>query len=215
MTPTEVITAARRAYNADDDTFWTEAEFLTLLYEAQMELVHAGLIIEKRFSTTTVVNQREYDYPANIISIKRITYDGEKLHPIDFRDDDAITINNSSTTDTGSPLYYQIWDYDIHLRPIPDDTKTLEIWGYAEPIQLANITSALEVPSEYHPGLKNYLLKEMAIKDTNQPIYREYEKRWNIELLKARKWKARRKRGDSNAIVKNEEMFQNSILGVR
>jgi hypothetical protein len=212
MTPTEIETAARRAYNAVGDTFWSQDELLCLMYQAQMLLVDMGLVIERIFSSSTVASQREYDYPTNLIALKRIEYDGAKLAPIDFREDDALTLDNAATTDSGTPQYYSIWNETLFLRPIPDAVGTLKIFGYVEP-QALSITSNLEVPSKFHPAIVDYLLREMVIKDSNFTAYDRYNARWDRHLVDARKWSARKKRTDGNAVVKNEDILSVTLLG--
>lgn len=202
MTPTEIETAARRAYNSVGDTFWSSEEIMNLIYFAQMELVREGLIIERRYTTNTVADQREYDYPSQLLSIKRITYDGEKLTPIDFRDDDEITLYDEDTTDSGEPKYYSIWNETILLRPIPSSVAELKIYGYSEP-QEVSITSTLEAPTLFHPRIVDFVVKEMVIKDSNFKAYDIYNNRWEKALIQARQWKVTKKRQDANAIVKN------------
>lgn len=212
MTPQEIETAARRAYNAVGDSFWASAEIMDLIYFACMELVDAGLIIERTYTTSTVADQREYDYPSQAIAIKRLEYKGAKLAPIDFREDDAITLDNASTTDTGTPLYYSIWNEVIFLRPIPSEAQTLKIYAYVEP-QTVSLTSTLEVPTKWHPDIVNYVIKEMVLKDGNTQVYGAYDIRWQKALERVRKWQARKKRTDGNAVVKNEDVLSVTLLG--
>ena len=212
MTPSDIETAARRAYNAVGDTYWSEAEIMSLIYFAQMALVEAGLVIERTYSTSTVANQLEYDYPSQLTIIKRVEYNGAKLTPIDFREDDMLTLSNSTTTDSGTPAYYYIWNETLHLRPIPSAVGTLKIFGYAEP-QTVTITSTLEVPTYFHPSIVDFVIKEMVIKDSNFNAYDRYNQRWEMALEKAKKYRARKKRGDGFAVVKNEDLTAVTLLG--
>jgi len=212
MTPSEIEQAARRAYNAVGDTFWSEDEIMNLIYFAQMALVTAGLVIERTFQASTVASQREYDYPTQCIAIKRLEYNGTKLAPIDFREDDAITLDKSNTTGTGTPYYYSIWNEVIMLRPIPDAVGTLKIYAYTEPQQVTNL-STLEVPTMFHPGIVDYVIKEMVIKDGNTRSYQVYMDRWFLHLERATRWQAKKKRKDGNAVVKNEDNLSVTLLG--
>ena len=212
MTPLEIETAARRAYNAVGDSFWSEAEIMNLIYFAEMQLVEAGLVIERTFSSSTVVSQREYDYPTQAIGIKRLEYAGTKLVHIDFREDDLLTLDNAGTTSTGTPSYYSLWDQTIYLRPIPDAIGALKIFAYVEP-QVVTLLSTLEVPTQYHPSVVDFVIKEIVLKDGNFKAYREYEGRWLMALEKVKRWSSKKKRIDGNAVVKNEETLGRSFVG--
>jgi len=213
MTPTQIEEAARNTYNAINDTFFSQDEILKLMYFAEQELVHEGLIIESTFQTTTVVAQQEYSYPTNVVAIKRVEYDGAKLKPINMRQDDALTLNDSQTTNSGHPAHYFIWNDTIILRPIPDDTKTLQIRGFKEP-DIPQIGSTLEVPSFFHGAIKDYCIKEMASKDQNWSMFDRYENRWNVFWKpKIRQFVAKRKKTDAFMVVNNEDRLSVSLLG--
>jgi hypothetical protein len=212
MTPTEVITSARESYNAVGDTFWSDSELLSYMYFASLDLSQRALPIERTFTTTTVSGTQEYAYPTNAISIKRITYDGEKLSPISFGEDDAITAMDADTTDTGKPAYYIIWNDTIILRPIPDDTKTLKVYAYVEPAAIVT-TSTLEIPTLWHPALVSYLIYRMTLKDQNQMLASQHKQDYEDYVLKAKRWWRRRKRGDRFGVVKNEDAYSVTLLG--
>jgi len=205
MTPLEIETAARRMYNSVGNSFYSRDEIMDYIYFAQQALIdEANMLLEGIFSTTTVADQQEYDFPTNIHSIKRITYDGKKLERIDFHEDDAYTLFNSDTTDSGTPLYYFVWDRTISLRPIPDSAVTLKVYGYKSPQEVTEL-STLDVPAEHHYALVDYVVRELTAKDQNWPAHDRFSNRWltNVERVK-RKIQAT-KRKDRFAHVKNEE----------
>jgi len=217
MTPSELETHARRRYNAVGDTFWSQQEILDYLYNACLQMAREALVIEQAYTTTTVAGTQEYAYPTNTIQIKRVTYNGSKLQPINFREDDALTGFNASTTAQGSPQYYAIWDETLILRPIPDAAQTLKIYSYNEP-QAITITSTLEVPSQFHMDLLDYVNAEMAAKDENFKAAEYYMKQWADNpmkgLMAAKRYAARKKRGDAFAAVQDEERLGITILGM-
>ena len=89
MTPTQIETAARNKYAAISDSFFGQDEILGLLQQACFEFTRECTPIERVYSSSTVISQQQYDFPELAISIKRITYAGEKLTKIDFDQDDA------------------------------------------------------------------------------------------------------------------------------
>lgn len=213
MTPSQIEDAARRRYNSVGDSFWSSAEILELLYDACLEIATETLCIERTYSTTTTSGTQEYAYPTNAIAIKRVTYNGQKLKVIDMREDDAVTGLDMSTTSTGTPQYYFIWNETISLRPIPDSSSaTLKIWTYNEPASLTS-TSTLEIPTVFHMKLVYYIVAEMAAKDSNAVAAKYYMDRWDRAKIDAKKWIKRSKRGDSFAVVKDDEQLVEAYLG--
>lgn len=212
MTPSEIETAARRQYNAVGDSAFAQAEIFDLIYQAQLELAMDVKVIHQTHSVTTTTGTQGYTFPTNTIAIKRVTYNGSKLHPISMREDDALTLNNSATTAQGSPQYYYQWGDQVYLRPIPDAAETLKFYTYDQPsVVTANTT--LETPSRYHMGIVNYVVSEMFAKDLNLPMSRHYLEKWNQTKQQAKVFERKRQTGDSFKAVVDEESLPTTILG--
>jgi hypothetical protein len=185
---------------------------LDLIFQAEMELATECLVIQNKYTTTTVASQQAYSWPTRAISIKRITYDGSKIDPIDMREDDAISLSNTTSIATGTPQFYFSWERAIYLQPVPSEAKTLDIWTYDYP-ETVVITSPLSVPCEYQPGMVYYMLAEMATKDGNFALADRYRTMWQQEKSKALKLEAKRKRGDGPARIKDIERLAQSSFG--
>lgn len=212
MTPLEINTAARQRYNAVGDDFWSDAEIYNLIWQACLELANEGLLIERVFTTATVASQQEYDWPTNAIAIKRITYDGKKLDQISFREDDTLTLVNQGTAATGTPQCYVVWNNVFYLRPVPSTVGTLKVWAYVEP-QTVSSTSTLEVPTEFHMSIVNFILSEMSAKNKNYEGFQHYRGLWEKDVIRAKKLAKRKMTGDAFQIVKNVDILPQTILG--
>lgn len=212
MIPDQVIEYARQQYNAVSDSFFASTEMYRLLWSAQMELAREAWVIERVYTTTTTASQQEYSYPTQTLAIKRITCDGIKLVQTTFREDDSLTLSNQTTTATGKPQYFCIWNETIYLRPVPDSTYTLKIWSYNEP-QEVSATSTLEVPTRYHLDLADYLLWRMASKDQNERASERWRQNWEQRVLKAKGDRRRELRGDSFACVQDVDILPVTVIG--
>lgn len=212
MTPQTIEDAARNRYNGTGDTFFNTDDFLDSIYQAEQELAAEANIIENTYTTTTVAGTQDYDYPANTISIKRVTYNGAKLQPIDMRDDDVMSLSNSADTTQGTPQFYYIWNNTISLRPIPDDALTLKIYSYDMP-QAVTASSTLEIPVIFHMAIVDFVLAQMYAKDKDFAAYDKFMLRWQAHVERAKKWARKRKRGDSFASVKDEDSLAINLLG--
>lgn len=212
MTPAEIEEAARRKYNGVDDSFWSSEEIMGLIYEAQLQMARESINIENIYTATTAAGTQSYAMPTNAISIKRIEYDGQKLERITLREDDSITNLKSDITEQGTSTYYYEWSDAIYLRPIPDSAVTLKIYTYDEPAAVT-LNSTLEVPTQFHRDLVNFVVMEMALKDQNLSVADRYSVKWEQSLLRAKRWSRRRKRGDEFQVVKNSDDTARTILG--
>lgn len=209
----DIALYARRQYNSVGDDFFSDAELYSHLWAAQMELAREGLLIEATYTTSTVPDQQEYGFPTNTIAIKRITWDGKKLAPMTFREDDVLTLTNQTTAATGTPQYYAIWDKVLYLRPIPATAAALKIFSYSQP-QEVTATSTLEVPTEFHLDLADYLLWRKAMKDKNFEVAVQYRALWEAKVKKARIWGRKSRRGDGFTAVQDMELLSETIIGV-
>lgn len=206
MTANDIETIARRRYNAIGDTNWSSEEFWNSIDEAQAIVAREALCIEATYTTSTVASQQEYSYPTNTIAIKRITYDGRVLEPIDFDEDDRMTLNNASTTATGTPAYYFLWDGVIYLRPVPSAVGTLKIFSINKPQLITAGTTSLEIPAQFQPGIAHYVLAEMYRKDKDFASGQKYEDKFTAGVvMAAKRWQQKKNRANRFGHVQPEE----------
>lgn len=210
MTPSELAEYARRQYNAVGDAFFSDPELYQYIWAAQLELATEALCIRRVYTASTVAAQQEYEYPTNALSIKRVTYDGEKLTPITFREEDALT--SPAVTVSGSPQYYAVWNDTLYLTPIPDAVGTLKIFSINEPQEVDN-TSVLEVPTRYHLKMADFLLAAMCAKEKNFQAAGHYQARWDKTVMDAKKQERKYLRGDAFLGVNDSESMASNVLG--
>jgi hypothetical protein len=215
MTPLEIETMARRRYNAVGDDNWSSAEIAELIYQGSLEITReCGLVIERKFSSTSVSGTGEYSFPEQAAAIKRVTYDGRKLKEITMREDDALTLENQLTTDTGAPEYYYVWNRTINIRPIPGAAETIEVFAVCNEQELTP-TSTIDIPDRWHGSLVTYVVKEMAAKDLNWGMYDRYDAKFEVEKVRIRAAIRREKRADGFRVVSCEESLPYATLGVK
>jgi len=213
MTPTELVTFALQRWNEPAGGLFSDSELYTVIWSAQLELALESFCIRKVYTTPTVVSQQEYAKPTNAISIKRVTYEGQKLFKITDREDDALTLNNQTVTASGTPQYYWEWDTNIELRPLPAAVGTLKIYTYDIP-QTVSASTTLDVPTRYHPRLANFMLAYMSEKDKNFQAASTYRQLWMKDLQDAKRYEKKFLRGDIIAHVLDEESAPLTTIGV-
>lgn len=206
MTPDEICTKARQRYNAVGDTFFASDELYDLIWQAEQEMAITAKCLQNVQSTSTVADQHEYAKPTNAISIKRVTYNGQSLIPINFMEDDAVTGFSAATTQTGTPTYYYEWESSLFLRPTPNAVATLKVWFYARP-QEVTASTTLELAEEYHMMIVDYLLQHMFGKDGKDQMSQFHLNKWNQSVEKVRGWEVKKRRGNMAAAVNNLDAF--------
>lgn len=209
MTPSDLETFTRQRYNAIGDSFFSQAEIFNYFWAAQTELAQETFCIKNTYTTTSVNGQRAYDFPSYALSIGRVEYDGERVYPNDFVDDDGLTGNNPGDTTTGRPRNYQLWDDQIYFRPIPsEDALEIKIYSYDLPSQPTS-SGTLDVPQRYHLMLVDYALYCMLSKDKNLPMAQDYYQRWITNKKLALQTERLRDSGDSLNVVKDMDTIGN------
>jgi len=205
MTPSEIEAYSRRLLNATSSNFWSSEEIIqNHLYNAAMEMATECECIENRYTTVSVASQQEYSKPTRAAQVKRITYDGQKLQKIDFRQLDSIDYNPSSTT-TGTPLYYAVFDETIFLHPVPDTSAlTITIQTIDFPAQ-PTVNSTLEIPAQYHLKLAIGVAYLMSLKELGHPNVTRFQAMWAQALEDVKEAERKKKRGDGFRIVLSEE----------
>lgn len=203
MTPSALKDFILQRYNAVGDTFFPEAEIYNYLWAAQMELANETDCIKNIYTTTSVANQRAYDFPTYTKSIARVEYDGERIFPNDFFDDDVLTGNNPDTTLSGRPANYQVFGSQIFLRPVPSTSGlTIKIYSYNYPTQ-PSATGTLDVPTNYQLMLVDYALSCMFSKDQNTSLAQFHLNLWREHKQVVLRTERQRMVGDSFRVVKD------------
>ena len=201
--------------NVVGDGFWSTDEMLKLFWMAHLELAREAMCIERTYTTVSVQSQQEYDYPSNTIAIKRVTYDGDKLEPITMREDDALTLSDMTTTSTGRPKYYFVWNETLYLRPVPDTSAlTIKIFSYNEPQEILT-TSTFEIPCQFVPDTQYFVMAAMSAKEGDFQKATYYQNMWDKAVLKCKAWTRKRLRGDAFASVQDSDILPLSLLGAR
>lgn len=220
MTPSDINIQARAKYNASTDSFFTDMEIYGYIYQGELELFAESPGIIEAYLPGTVLTQgvRAYAYPTQAKMIKRIEFVNlsgiaNKLEPITFREDDALTLVNTASTTLGTPQFYEIFNGQIYLRPIPDTSATtLNIYSYNEPIAVT-ATSMLEIPTLFHMDLCDFAVMQMYLKDKDVESASVYEQRWQSAKGRVKRWVQKRKRGDAYTIVMNEDSLAVTLSG--
>lgn len=130
-------------------------------YYRILDLEQRWTFLETSFDITTVVNQRAYtiadltaDPIASVVSITDAKGVGKRLEMVGY--DTAETTYLGTYDTAGDPLFYSVWQGQIHLFPKPKTVRTLKARGYREPIDWATTGGAIDATPNLHFALVYY-----------------------------------------------------------
>lgn len=179
MTLEQFVDTVRRRHNAENDSFFSDAEIYELITHRANEVLGIIGLIEANTTTTSVDGTQAVSYPSDCTVIKQINYKSDRLKRIDFRKWEQY--KNGTTTISGLPEYWVPWNRQALLVPIPDTTgDIITIYYYKEHPYIDNVTQAtIDLPGVLHPHLVNGVLADMFSKDLNQSMAQYYDSKWS------------------------------------
>jgi hypothetical protein len=122
--------------------------------------------LETSFTFNTVQGQRAYtianftaDPISQVASIVDNSDIGTRLDMIGYDMGEATW--NGTTDTNGDPLFYAVWNGQIHLFPKPDNARTLTCRGYREPIDWQTSGGAVDAAPSLHFPLVYYAVSRV------------------------------------------------------
>jgi hypothetical protein len=130
-------------------------------YYRILDIEKRWTFLEKSFTFNTVAEQRAYpisaftaDPMSQIVSIVDNTGIGLRLDMVSH--DEAENTYVGAYDTSGDPLFYSIWNGNIHLFPKPNNARTLTVRGYREPIDWVTNGGNVDASANLHFALVYY-----------------------------------------------------------
>lgn len=144
------------------------------------ECVIANSLLQARATSNAVVNQQEYNLPADIYKIHSITFAGRKLEIITLEQWEARYAGDYDVAvATGSPTVGYVFAGILNLYPVPDVvkpivinyTKTPATITYTAPPAEAWNPSTPSIPEAFHSRIVTFCLAQVALQDDDFAKY--------------------------------------------
>lgn len=216
MTPEQSVVSLRNQFYETASGFVGDDEIRGYLWEAEREFNSYVECYLATATVTTVTGTQEYalsSFASNVMQIQHLTYDGDKLKKIDYRDlgflDDEGTTSDAST---GDPTHYCEWGDYIRLWPVPTTSATVGLWGVFNP---AEPTASYSIPSKFHHYLHDYALYRMYLKDQDDGRANYHKKLWDERKQEGKQVWSRKLMGDRLPVVKDEYEYPGTTLGMK
>lgn len=137
----------------DHPVYWTDAEIGRLVNDAYTELAIQSRAYETEQSTTTTIDEAEYELDAGNFAVRRVSYDGAFLRNVTKLEMD---LGRGAWGEQG-----EVWGYvttqqpplSIRLVEVPDEEAELVVWATGVPEALEDRCDAPELPAWTHQAI--------------------------------------------------------------
>lgn len=216
MTPNDVLDIIRAQCFDQSADFWGNDEIYRYMSCAQYEIAERFEDIENvDTSITTTSGVQEYNIPSRTYSIIAVRYDNVPMKFIDLKDKDAIGyIGYGNTDPLSKPTHYYVFSNKIGFYPIPDDAKQVTIYRNIFPVAVTAISTGFEISEEYQRYLADYCLWKMYLKDQDENRAITHYNIWTNNLQEAISKRAKKKSKNRYAVVKDENCYPVTDLGI-
>jgi len=172
MTWTEIKADIRSFLDEKKAKFWTDVELLRWANRGLSDFAVQTGQPRGQQTTNTVSGQRYYALPDSCLKLLRVTYDGDVLQPVTFRELDNY-FGKTWATSIGAPDYYYVWNNQIGTYPLVNEAKELAIFFIASPDLMTDDDSIPDITTAFHKSLVYFALSEAFAKRL-EPAPAEY-----------------------------------------
>jgi hypothetical protein len=215
MTPAQVLSTVRNQLYETTAAFWTDSELYAYMWMGEMEIAQSYQCTDATTATTTVTNTSMYTMPASAMVLQRVVWNGVKLKRLqDQTDRDALdSPSYSGTLTTGNCTHYYEYGSTIGLWPVPIQSHTIQ-WYYSKEPDEVTALSTFTVPMVFHRALPDYVLYRAYSKDSNEGQSIFHKKLWEEALEKTGRAYQDSKLTDLYPVVRDEDNYPNTELGI-
>lgn len=215
LTPTGCVDTCRYQFYEATAKFIADAEIYGYAWQAEQIINNAIECCQTSTAHTTTTYTQEYTKPTGCYLINRVTFDGVKLKRIDVTDQDQMDgAGYGSSLSVGNPHSYYEYGEKVGLYPVPDSSATLKYWFVAEPASLTTASTQFTVPAFARLPIPDYCLFRMFAKDQDDGRAQFHANLWANGLNRVQSEWARLNRRDGHYVVRNEDNYPATELGL-
>lgn len=190
MNVQEVVTRVKRQFGDEAGVQISDQDIIRWINDAQEEIgrTNEGLM-ETTGSADTVLDQAEYDMPADFSVLRSLRYKGYRLKPMSLAEFneyiDGFAASTGAPYGSGTPDVFTVWENKITLFPKPNESITggLTILYIKHPAPVANLADSLSLPQKYHNSIVTYCLQQAYELDEDFQKAQLKEGKFNKDLM--------------------------------
>lgn len=201
MTGQDIINTVRRQILETTGSFWSDAEFISLINDAEREFNSDVRVLEAKGFLSGRMGVQDYSLPPNCLSVKAILYYDNsaatsgiwrRLFPTSI-EKVVEEIPDFASTDTNKfsiPRRYWIFDRRLYIYPKPKDTGSSDIMMFykSKPVPLALATEQLNTDDSLAHGVREYVLWKAWEKEKEFELAAQAETRYKRVVAEGRRY---------------------------
>jgi len=168
MNVQDVVTRVKRTFGDEAGVQVTDADIIRWINDAQQDIaLNNEQLMQAIAMADAVINQAEYDVPADFSILKFLMYKGFRLKKMSFQEfneyiDGFTAAPGVSPYGAGIPEIFMVWENKITVFPKPQESLTegFKIYYIKTPISVGLLADALTVPLQYHNAVVSYCLQQ-------------------------------------------------------
>ena len=214
MLVANVLTYCRNRMN---ETFaitpnWFDSELYQIMENKCNEAISSIGLIDQSSTFSTVANTQIYNYPTNMVRLRRVWCNGIGVKRLAFRQFESR--QPSGIVPTGLPREMMLYNNQIYFTPIPDQVYTITVYGECMNFSTVDSTGTIDLPFIFHPAICDGMIMEMYSKDLNSTFYDRYEKKWEGWLISMREYAKRRRSRGMPQVINDADLLLETEFGV-
>ena len=194
-----IINKVRRQLLETIGTFWSDAELLDLINEAELDFHNRIRLLEASALMSTQIGRYNYPLPSNWLSsrallLNKLNSDGtdnwHRLQPTNLEKitQEKVNFLSTNTNQLNTPYQYFIWNKEIWLYPVPDDVYTVQMFFKSKPVPITVLTESLNTDDSLSEAIEAYVLWKAWKKEKEQDLALEQAQMYSNYIREARRW---------------------------
>jgi uncharacterized protein DUF6682 len=174
MLVSDIKRRVKRQFGDESGAQLKDADIIDFINDAQREIYNKNNLGETIGTVATIVGTQSYSFPAGLMRLFSVKYDGISLTELAQQDADNYLPNNdalASTLEKGSPTHYWTYADKIFLYPIPDSVKNLTIRYNRYPTDVAADGDTTDLDRRYDNRILDYCYASAYQLDGNMQSY--------------------------------------------
>lgn len=161
MLVSDVVVRVLRQFGDEASVQIEELDIIRYINDGIREIVTQNDIGQTTGTINSVIDDYEYDVPADLMSMRTLYYDNERLKFLSKAEfDEYIIAQDPNQTQSGTPFLWTKWAGQFILYPKPDAVKVIKLQYLRKPTEVFLATDELPVASEYYNRVVEYCLQQ-------------------------------------------------------
>lgn len=171
MLVSEIALRVKRVFGDEAGAQITDADIMRWINDAQRDIAVNNNLLQVVAESTLTSGSTEASMPANMLTIRNIYWNKQKLKPVSYEDATEQSLEESE--ERGTPTTYWVFANKIQIYPSPDVAGNLKVYYTRQPVEVTAVGNTPELPQQYHNRIVEYCLAQAYELDDNWESYKQ------------------------------------------